>query len=65
MFLLAINTHRALRGAIAGHPMKIILTKRCRRKARREMRAIRCAAIRKFGHSDVSSYLNRLVRWYF
>ncbi|WP_440517696.1 hypothetical protein [Serratia sarumanii] len=45
--------------------MAIILTTRERRKARREMRSIRAAAIRKFGNSDVTSYLNRLVRWYF
>ncbi|VEA68506.1 Uncharacterised protein [Serratia rubidaea] len=45
--------------------MKKNMAKRERRRARREMRAIRAAAIRKFGNSDVTSYLNRLVRWYF
>ncbi|HGM5350685.1 hypothetical protein [Serratia bockelmannii] len=45
--------------------MTIILTTRERRRARREMRSIRAAAIRKFGNSNVTSYLNRLVRWYF
>lgn len=45
--------------------MQIILTKRERRKARREFRTFRRVAIRKFGNCDVTSYLNRLVRWYF
>lgn len=45
--------------------MKIILTKRCRRRARREIRTQRRRAIKEFGHCNGTSLLNSYARWYF